>query len=356
VVVGKEAYRFVTVSNDGAASETYDLAVTGSGFSIDSPTVTVFAKDGDTLGAAAVKVFFEPDATGALTGTLTFSKNAAVVKVVNLSGEGIVDYDGGTIAIDPSYIVENLDGDGEVTFEIDLSANTEFVYMSFLLQVSDGVVIDDVTTTSANTSGVNFAVDSVGDTMKVLSFLSVGDGITQGNAVNILTVTATVTDTSVQDVYDITISQATGTDVNGNYYEVTPQNGTIAVSNVVTVADLDVDDDGEVKTKDIIMIYRKLFLVDKYPTLGLSVLAEGMTLSDGGTGDDVVATIEELNDSLDVDEDGEVKTKDIIMIYRKLFLVDKYPTLGLSVLAEGMTLSGGVTEADVIKTIEAIVP
>jgi hypothetical protein len=127
----------------------------------------------------------------------------------------------------------------------------------------------------------------------------------------------------------------------------TEGDGEFAVVEVL--ATLDVDGDGAVLTKDLILISRKINLVDPF---GFDLLAPGQTLT-SITEQEVKDNITALEQGgLDVDEDGAILTKDLILISRKINLVDPF---GFDLLAPGQTLDG-ITEQEVKDNITKIQP
>ncbi len=350
VISGPRKALKVTISNTSGAAKTLTPAITGdANDAFDVDTAPVAVPDGVPT---ELTVYYNPAAVGSDTASLTLDDGQGVVATVELVGTGRLPYDGGTLAFDPSYFVVEQGGNGQITFDVTISATADLVQLVFVLEVPSVVTLGTITTDTANTSGTSFVVDSLSDTRKVLSYFSAGgSGISTTANSRILTVAATVTDVTTQAVYDLIITDAGAQDINGKIYELTPQTGAFAVSTVVALADLDVNDDGQVLTNDLILIFRKINLVDKY---GLALLAEGMTLPDGVTEDQVKKNIEDLvKNGLDVNEDGLVLTNDLILVFRKINLVDKY---GLALLAEGMTLPDGITEDAVKKNIEDIMP
>ncbi len=151
-------------------------------------------------------------------------------------------------------------------------------------------------------------------------------------------------DYETQDQYEL---EVTVTDEEGS-----AGTGTIIVTVKKPTIGLDVNGDGQVLTNDLILLFRKVNLVDEYD---LDLLPAGMVLAEGTAAGDVLNRIQTLQDEglLDVNEDGSVLTNDLILIFRKINLVDQY---GLELLPAGMTLPSGVTEEQVNDNIESIMP
>lgn len=100
---------------------------------------------------------------------------------------------------------------------------------------------------------------------------------------------------------------------------------------------LDVDGSGVADSRDGLLILRRLN--------GASTIDTGLVLPDGASNAALVATIDQLGMDLDVDGSGVVNATDGVLVFRRL--------RGDAILNTGIVLPSGVTNGNVVATIDA---
>jgi beta-lactam-binding protein with PASTA domain len=146
-------YQLIYFYNTGTAPITVDRVVTSGPFSIyetncEATTVAGIAVDGTSASSCYVYVQFTPTATGAQTGTLTFTDSApGSPHVVNLTGSGITAT--GTISLNPTSLSFSTQPDGT-------TATAQYIYF-----VNPGNSSVNVTAfTFSGTNAADYSVSS----------------------------------------------------------------------------------------------------------------------------------------------------------------------------------------------------
>ena len=199
----------------------------------------------------------------------------------------------------PQIIVSNVNGHtgDTVTVTVDLKNNPGFAGMNAYLTYSDGLILREVqnSTHLTFTNDVTMVWDGISDYTGDSELLKLTFDISESAEIGEHFVKVNFIEAYTSELDNVTFTPVTG------------------YVNVVDYDYGDANGDGEINTKDIILIRR--YVAAKDPITGISTI--------------------EVSTGADANGDGEINTKDIILVRR--YVAAKDPTTGESSVVLGPT-------------------
>jgi hypothetical protein len=339
---GDSVQQTVTLYNRNTEEVTLTNTITGDtdAFAFkatSSSTITLAAGKAKTFKIVAIPQTAGDTSEAALNITTAAGTST---KTLLLQSATMAVPTGGVLSVEPALIVVDNSGDTEsVSFDLELDCDVHFSRMLVKLQVPTFVTVTQVETNTDVTSGWNFVWSRDDDGLMTLFYMdpffdATADdpgGVDTGE-VTLLTITGTVdtSDASLEDeiesisFVDVTaysgttpyiLTWETEAPTRGDSDEaIGVQDGAIAISSKITLADLDITGDGSVTMTDLIIVYR--WLISSITKNDESQI----TPDSWGASDEQKAAFKsavlDLEDKLDISEDGGVTMTDIILIYR----------------------------------------
>ncbi len=375
---GGSRTRTLTVYNGGVAEAQLSAEVfvpaRSEGFAVEGATdhdFTLPAGEGVQLEVTATaKDAADGEQTRAALLFTDQGGDDTPVAAIALSSLTVPLPEAGTLAVEPELIVVDFSGETESgAFDIALDTNIRFARLLLSLELPSFLNVTGVETNTDATSGWNFGY-RVNEDDGILSAFYLdplynddppNSGIDTGENV-ILTVSFEVDTAAVEeDVSEpIVFHEAAAADESNQYElawtgddntatraagdDLAATDGLVAVSNKITLADLDVDENGTLDVFDVIYVYRKIVL----SKTAANLVPVGFTPQI--TSEQIAANISDLQSLLDVDGNAAVDVFDVIYIYRQVVLSKSAENL----IPEGFSPSATATE--IATSIEEIKP
>ena len=321
-----EVQSIATIKTDFVAFETED-----------------FQMDVVAGGSTFIEVLFNPAEVGVASGNLILETSSQNV-TVSLVGAGT---DVANRLLIESVVIDEVSTNEIIEIPIKLDGGVDLTLLSWNVEYGDQLEFVDF---EKNDDRVlmdpTFSIDD-GSVIITLSDLQGNIAINSGSGAIGRLVLRSLADIDF-DVISVMIADEIQTvDTDLEPVDTVGANGEIVIGGCSTcVYNLDVDNDGQINFRDIVFFFRKLF--------GHPVLAPGVTLPEGESGETVVDRIDQLLTincdgfaPFNVDMDGEVNFRDIVFTFRKLF---GHPTL-----PENVTLPDGVTIEEVNVRIDCLI-
>ena len=350
---GGSRTRILTVFNTGAAEAQLNAAIQSAtraeGFTVEESTsfdFTLPAGEGIQLEVTATAKDAADGSQTRAALTLSEQGNATVLTAVALSSLTVPLPQGGTLAVDPELIVLEPTGATESgEFDVVLDTDLRFGRMLLTLELPTFLTVTGVQTNTTATSDWHFGYSVEGALLSAFYTDPAFDG-TDGTGIDtgenvILTVSFDVDTAATGEdvtapiafldaiaaddsaVYELSWGDDTATRAANGTDALGATDGLLAVRNKITLADLDVNGDGNFNFADVLLVYRNMDLAQGDAGLTSTNGLLTMLIPAGTTYELTAQEIEDnilalIENGLNVNGNDSTDFADVLLIYRNL--------------------------------------
>ncbi len=366
VTTGEVITRYVIITNTTETDKQFDVTTTGDASFVTDITdneyyiAGVISLPGNTSTSVAVE--FAPNAEMVYNESLLLiSESQTPLKSAALIGEGVVIPENAVfsyITTDPEVtVVDPAEKDGS-----NIVAGVEVAVVLETESIVDPVNYTLTTTITLPTemTNITFTPGAFDPTAMLagntITITSQTVDVTNPEVV-LFTVNADVDASTADIITDITFTGTAASE--GTAYSAA---GQLVISDLVQLANLDVDDNGIVNYNDTVFIFRYvnayLAVPEAFRTPDMVVESDGELPPGGITKQDVVDNIASYIDGYDVDENDIINYNDTVFIFRYvnayLAVPEAFRTPDMVVESDGELPPNGITKQDVVDNIEEI--